>query len=125
MASGLGNYMMKSVGPSRTGGASPAAQLYRAIAKEVPRVLTIYDIDMDFAQVGACFQWREEGWGANLMRLHCGRACSGEVVHSSRSLGVLESILHCHYVPINASYQVRTPLGRLSRSCTSRTWYLA
>eukprot|EP00904_Undaria_pinnatifida_P007171 jgi/Undpi1/3584/HiC_scaffold_16.g06956.m1 len=53
MASGLGNYMMKSVGPSRTGAASPAAQLYRAIAKEVPRVLTIYDIDMDFAQARA------------------------------------------------------------------------
>lgn len=44
--------MMKSVAPSRTGTASPATQLYRAIAKEVPRVLTIYDIDMDFAQVG-------------------------------------------------------------------------
>lgn len=52
MASGLGNYMMKSVGPSRTGTASPATQLYRAIAKEVPRILTIYDVDMDFAQVG-------------------------------------------------------------------------
>lgn len=43
--------MMKSVGPSRIGAASPATQLYRAIAKEVPRILTIYDIDMDFAQV--------------------------------------------------------------------------
>lgn len=43
--------MMKSVGPSRTGTASPATQLYRAIAKEVPRILTIYDVDMDFAQV--------------------------------------------------------------------------
>ncbi|CAN0556729.1 unnamed protein product, partial [Ectocarpus sp. 8 AP-2014] len=42
---------MKSVGPSRTGTASPATQLYRAIAKEVPRILTIYDVDMDFAQV--------------------------------------------------------------------------
>lgn len=51
MASGLGNFMMKSVGPSRTGTASPAKQLYRAIAKEVPRILTIYDVDMDFAQV--------------------------------------------------------------------------
>ncbi|CAM9382850.1 unnamed protein product [Ectocarpus sp. 4 AP-2014] len=53
MASGLGNYMMKSVGPSRTGTASPATQLYRAIAKEVPRILTIYDVDMDFAQARA------------------------------------------------------------------------
>lgn len=51
MASGLGNYMMKSVGPSRTGTASPATQLYRAISKEIPRILTLYDIDMDFAQV--------------------------------------------------------------------------
>lgn len=89
MASGLGNYMMKSVGPSRTGAASPAAQLYRAIAKEVPRVLTIYDIDMDFAQVGACLQWGEEGRGANLMRLLRDRACSGT----------------CRF-PISASYRV-------------------
>ena len=56
MASGLGNYMMKSVSPSRTGTASPATQLYRAISKEVPRILTIYDIDMDFAQVRATIE---------------------------------------------------------------------
>lgn len=47
--------MMKSVGPSRIGGVSPATQLYRAIAKEVPRILTIYDIDMDFAQVTSVY----------------------------------------------------------------------
>lgn len=72
MASGLGNYMMKSVGPSRTGAASPAAQLYRAIAKEVPRVLTIYDIDMDFAQVSAPLF--ESGRGTDFVRL-CWWSC--------------------------------------------------
>lgn len=52
MATGVGNFLMKSVPPSRRQGAlSPAAQLYRAIAKEVPRVLTIYDIDMDYNEV--------------------------------------------------------------------------
>lgn len=52
MATGVGNFLMKSVPPSRRQGAlSPAAQLYRAMAKEVPRVLTIYDIDMDYNEV--------------------------------------------------------------------------
>lgn len=52
MATGVGNFLMKSVPPSRRQGAlSPAAQLYRAIAKEVPRILTIYDIDMDYNEV--------------------------------------------------------------------------
>lgn len=50
---------MKSMPPSRRVGAlSPAAQLYRAISKEVPRVLTIYDIDMDYNEVKHPGDWR-------------------------------------------------------------------
>lgn len=54
MATGVGNFLMKSVPPSRRKGAlSPAANLYRAITKEVPRILTIYDIDMDYNEARA------------------------------------------------------------------------
>lgn len=66
MASGVGNFLMKSVPPSRRQGAlSPAAQLYRSIAKEVPRILTIYDIDMDYNEVNKHPKQDHEG---HLMR---------------------------------------------------------
>lgn len=77
MATGVGNFLMKSVPPSRRKGAlSPAANLYRAIAKEVPRILTIYDIDMDYSEVGSCvrvccLRWVHEIVGS------CAYVCAG------------------------------------------------
>jgi NADH dehydrogenase (ubiquinone) 1 alpha subcomplex subunit 6 len=36
---------------------SSVAQLYRSIIKELPRVMTIYDIDMPFSQAKAAIIW--------------------------------------------------------------------
>ncbi|CAM9839413.1 unnamed protein product [Choristocarpus tenellus] len=51
MASGVGNYLMKSLpSATRVEGASSSVQLYRTITKELPRVLILYDIDMSFQE---------------------------------------------------------------------------
>jgi hypothetical protein len=43
--------MLKSGGAFLGQSESPVMDLYRRICKEVPRILTIYDIDMDTAEV--------------------------------------------------------------------------
>ena len=33
---------------------APVMDMYRAICREIPRIMTIYDVDMDTAVVSAC-----------------------------------------------------------------------
>ena len=47
--------MLKSGGAFLGQSESPVMDLYRRICKEVPRILTIYDIDMDTAEVSAAY----------------------------------------------------------------------
>ncbi len=51
MAEGLAGAMRKSGAAFKGGLRSPAMTLYRNICKEIPRILTIYDIDMKVPEV--------------------------------------------------------------------------
>ncbi|KAG5178919.1 NADH dehydrogenase, partial [Tribonema minus] len=47
VAQGLRNAIFKSGGGFLGGSTAPIMDLYRSICREIPRVLTIYDVDMD------------------------------------------------------------------------------
>ncbi len=51
MAEGLAGAMRKSGAAFKGGLRSPTMILYRNICKEIPRILTIYDIDMKVPEV--------------------------------------------------------------------------
>src|SRR5688572_15917770 len=50
-APGMKNALLKSGGAFLGQSQAPVMDLYRAICREIPRIMTIYDVDMDTAVV--------------------------------------------------------------------------
>lgn len=76
---GVRNALLKSGGAFSGASTSPIMDLYRNVCREIPRILTIYDVDIDPAAVSVCveFPWLHGRLSRKVCMIDCARGCTG------------------------------------------------